>query len=196
MPYFVFAEFGNEAVRDFLRKLRDALNPAPIASPIHVTLRGPYAESPPIDELQGYAERLRGYGVKIHEQGHFSTPAGFSVFLRAECSIFRELWDKPDFKVPRALIQPHITVYESPNRSAAQAVKDFLKREGIHIHTYDLFLSVYQSRVPQRDMFGMPPIAPSAPRVNPDIWRVPDDVLERAKSLGTELAARAKRNNA
>ena len=195
MPYFVFAEFGSEAVRDFLRKLRNALNSEPMASPIHVTLRGPYAEPPPIDELQGYAERLRGYGVKIHDQGHFNTPAGFSVFLRAECSIFRELWDKPDFKVPRALIQPHITVYESRDRASVQAVKDFLKREGIHIHTYDLFLSVYQSRMSQSDMFGIPPVVLSGPRLNPDIWRVPNEVLDRAKSLGLELAARSRGSN-
>jgi hypothetical protein len=188
MPYFVFVEFGSEPVRDFLRKLRSALNPEPKSSPIHVTLRGPYSEPPPIEELQGYAERLRGYGVKIHNQGYFSTPAGYSVFLRAECSIFRELWDKPDFKVPLSLIQPHITVYESPDRTRAMTVRDFLRRERIHIHTYDLFLRVYESRSPQLDMFGIPPVFASGRRVSEDVWRTSDEVLDRAKALGVTLA--------
>lgn len=196
MPYFVFVEFGSELVREFLRQLRDALSSEPKVSPIHVTLRGPYEEPPPIEELQAYAERLRGYGVKIHDHGYFANPAGFSVFLRAECSVFRELWDKPDFKTPRALIQPHITVFESNDRTSAQAAKDFLKREDIHIHTYDLSLSVYESRSPQRDMFGIPPVLSSGQRLNRDIWRIPEDVLERAKSLGSELAVRAKGNQA
>ena len=193
MPYFVFVEFGSELVRDFLRKLRDALNGEPRQSPIHVTLRGPYDEPPAIAELQGYAERLRGYGVKIHNHGYFNTPTGFAVFLRAECSVFRELWDKPDYKVPRALIQPHITVFETVDRAAAQAVRDFLRQEAIHIHTYDLFLSVYESRSPQRDMFGIPDAKLSGPRLSRDIWRIPEDVLDRAQTLGSELAAASRR---
>lgn len=183
-------------MREFLRQLRDALSPEPKVSPIHVTLRGPYEEPPPIEELQAYADRLRGYGVKIHDHGYFANAEGFSVFLRAECSVFRELWDKPDFKIPRALIQPHITVFESNDRASAQSVKDFLKREDIHIHTYDLSLSVYQARSPQSDMFGMPPVLSSGLRLNHDIWRIPEGVLDRAKSLGSELASRSKRNEA
>jgi hypothetical protein len=89
---------------------------------------------------------MHGYGVKIHDHGYFNTPKGYAVFVRAECTVFREIWDKPDFNVPKALIQPHITVFESQSREAAQAVKDFLKREPIHIHTYDIHLSVYSSK--------------------------------------------------
>ena len=196
MSYFVFVEFGSELVGDFLRRLRDALSCQAKSTPIHVTLRGPYPEPPSREQLEVFAERLRGYGVKIHDHGSFATPAGRSVFLRAECSVFRELWHKPDFKVSRALIQPHVTVFESHDLLAAQKVQEFLKRERIHIHTYDLFLSVYQSRSQQPDLFGMPPVASPVFGLNHDIWRVPEDVLDRATNLGRELAVRAGRDAA
>lgn len=187
MPYFVFVEFGSESVRDFLSRLRAALSQSKHASPVHVTLRGPYPEPPPLDELQDYANRMHGYGVKIHDHGYFNTSRGFAVFVRAECTVFREIWDKPDFNVSKALIQPHITVFESPSRESARAVRDFLKRERIHIHTYDIHLSVYNSRSKQPDLFGIPPIYPSRPAIHRDIWRLPEKVLERATALGKKL---------
>jgi hypothetical protein len=187
VPYFVFVEFGSESVREFLARLRLALTQSRRLSPIHVTLRGPYAEPPPLAELQEYADRMHGYGVKIHDHGYFNTPTGFAVFLRAECSVFREIWDKPDFKVPGSLIQPHITVFESRSRLAAQAVRDFLKREPINIHTYNLHLSVYNSKGRQSDLFGIPPIFPSRKTLHGDIWRLPEDILDRATTLGKEI---------
>jgi hypothetical protein len=194
--YFVFVEFGNSEVTEFLARLREALTQNKVNAPIHVTLRGPYSKPPPLDQVEEFAERLRGFGVKIHGNGYFNTPAGFAVFLRAECSVFRELWDKPDFKVSPALIQPHITVYESPNRLAAQRVRDFLKQEQIHIHTYDLFLSIYGSKVKQQDLFGMPAVSSPGKKISRDLWRIPEGVLERAKELGNELAVLADSSNA
>lgn len=186
--YFVFAEFGSTEVKEFLDSLRNALSAGRKQSPIHVTLRGPYPEPPPEKNLQEFAELLHGHGVKIHDHGYFYSPAGFSVFLRAECTPFRELWDKPDFKVSKARIQPHITIYESHSRGAAQAVRDFLKQERIHIHTYDLYLSVYASKPVQRELFDLPTARPSGQRLKRDIWRVNEDVLDRAKVLGRSLA--------
>ena len=196
MRYFVFVQFGSNEVTDFLMRLRAALTQNKTISPIHVTLRGPYPKPPPLDELEAFAERLRGYGVKIHDHGYFNIPSGFAVFLRAECSIFRELWHKPDFKVSPALIQPHITVFESSEREAAQRVRDFLRREGIYIHTYDLFISVYGSKIKQPDLFGIPAIAPPGERIRRDIWRLPEDVIERAQELGQELASMRRKSEA
>jgi hypothetical protein len=189
MPYFVFAEFGNEEVLDFLGKLRRSFTGTSISSPIHVTLRGPYDTPPSIAELQEMADLLPGYGVKISSHGYFATPKGFSVFVRAECSKFRELWDKPSFKVPLATIQPHITLYESPDRSAAAQVRDFLRTENLLIHTYSLYLSVYESRAKQSDFFGFPAAVPSGRPINRDLWRVPVGLLERADELGRLLAS-------
>ncbi|MBU1224121.1 MAG: hypothetical protein KKA22_01200 [Gammaproteobacteria bacterium] len=188
MAYFVFAEFGNPPVIDFLSQLRNILQGKPVTSPIHVTLRGPYNEPPPPQMLETYAERLCGYGVRIGSHGCFKTPNGYAVFLRAECSVFRELWDKPDYKTSLALIQPHITLFESDNRETALLVRDFLRRENLLIHTYNIYLSVYQSRAMQGDFFGHPPAFPSGRTISSDLWRVPEDFLERAKALGSRIS--------
>lgn len=189
MSFFVFVEFGSSPVIEFLTKLRDGLCATKKTSPIHVTIRGPYAEPPPIEQLDEFADRLRGYGVKICDHGYFSTPGGFAVFLRAECSIFRELWDKPDYKVPLASIQPHITVFESQDRDAAQRVRNFLRKENVLIHTYNLYLSAYESKAKQGDLFGLPVATPNGRALNQDVWRVPDEMLERARELGNQIAS-------
>lgn len=186
--YFVFAEFGSDEVRRFLLRLRAALSGGNKSSTVHVTLRGPYAAPPSQQELNELAIALRGYGVKIHDHGYFATATGFAVFLRAECTPFRELWDKPDYRVPKALIQPHVTMYESANRAAAQRARDFLRAERIHIHTYNLFLRVFQSHAQQGQLFDLPVAKPHGNPVNRDLWRVKDDVIERARILGEQLA--------
>ena len=48
MPYFVFAEFGDKFVVNFLTELRRAFQGSLDSSPIHVTLRGPYKNQPPL----------------------------------------------------------------------------------------------------------------------------------------------------
>jgi hypothetical protein len=183
MSYFVFLEFGSPQVIDFLSQLRDALQGKKVSSPVHVTLRGPYKEPPKREQLESYAERLRGYGVRIGDHGYFNTPDGFAVFLRAECSVFRELWDKPDYQVPLESIQPHITLFESANRQEAQHVRDFLRQERLLIHTYNIYLSVYQSRASQTDLFDRPIILPPGKPINHDVWRLPEGILERASEL-------------
>ena len=188
MSYFVFLEFGNQNVIEFITRFRAALQNTKKSPPVHVTLRGPYKIPPQLEQLEEFAERLRGYGVKICNYGIFSTPSGYAVFLRAECSIFRELWDKPDYKVSLARIQPHITVFESKNRADAEAVRDFLKHENLLIHTYNIYLSVYRTRSVQGDLFGRPSAIPGGRIINEDLWRIPGEILDRAKSLGTRLS--------
>lgn len=189
MPYFVFAEFGDEQVLAFLRKLRAALSGNALASPIHVTLRGPYTAPPTIAELDELAAALPGYGVKIHNHGYFDTATGFAVFLRAECVAFREIWDKPDFKVPLARIEPHITMFESQDRNDASKVRDFLRRENLLIHTFDLYLSVYESRSRQSDLFGLPTAKPPGKKISRDLCRIPEGIIDRAHSLRQHLQA-------
>ncbi|MFO1296934.1 MAG: hypothetical protein U1F25_10970 [Rubrivivax sp.] len=189
MPYFVFAEFGNEEVLGFLRKLRNAFA-SEVLSPIHVTLRGPYTEPPSLNDLEAMAARLPGYGVKIQGAGAFSTPKGFAVFLRAECTVFPQLWDKPDYKVPLARIEPHITMFESDDRVAAIQVRDFLKKQDILIHTYSVHLSLYESRSQQLALFELPKAVPGGRAIARDLWRMPPDILDRAAELGERLRLR------
>jgi hypothetical protein len=141
--------------------------------------------------LDEYAQQLRGLGVAIGGNGYFYTPKGFAVFVLAECSIFRRLWDKPDFPVPREHIQPHITLFESADREAAQQVRRFLRNQNMLIHTYNVYLSIYQSRSAQADLFERPTAVPSGKAINRDIYRIPEGMLDRARELGARLAQRA-----
>lgn len=191
MAYFVFAEFGNDGVVNFLTALRRALQAKSDVSPIHVTLRGPYKNPPTLNQLDGYAEQLKGLGVRIGGGGSFGTPNGFAVFLRAECSVFPNLWDKPDFRVPRKHIQPHITVFESSSWNAARQVRDFLLEQDFLIHTYNVHLSIYQSRTMQGDFFTRPTAVPLARSINRDIVRIPEGMLQLAHELGAQLARSA-----
>lgn len=195
MPYFVFAEFANPQVAKFLTDLRNALQSENNPSPVHVTLRGPYDTPPPLDQLKTYSERLIGYGVRIGNYGYFSTKKGYAAFLLAECTVFRELWDKPDYKTPPELIKPHITMFESKKRSAALEVRAFLRKEDIYIHTYNISLSVYESRSVQMDMFGGPIVLPTMLPKNQDVWRVPKGIIDRARVIGEKYAESLKNIN-
>lgn len=191
MAYFVFLEFADPEICKFLCELRSAFGNSDTTSPVHVTLRGPYERSPSLEQVEAFAERMRGYGVRIGGHGYFSTDKGFAIFLRAECTVFREVWDKPDYRTPLDSIQPHITVFESSDRTAAQEVRSFLRREALLIHTHNVYLRIYKTRSSdnqQTDLFGPPVAFPSVKPVMRDMWRIQPDVLKRARALGTKLS--------
>jgi hypothetical protein len=194
MSYFVFLEFASQQVRDFLEELRNALSGYQKASPAHVTLRGPFVRPPNPDQIERFADRLRGYGVRIGNHGYFTTPRGFSVFLRAECVVFREMWYKPDFRSPLKDIQPHITVFESNDLEAVQEVSNFLREENILIRTYDVYLRIYQSRMRQEqpDFFGPPIVSLDATPISQDVWDIRASVLDRARALGIRLSVHTR----
>ena len=187
MAYFVFAEFGSAVVVKFLTDLRQALQCRPDASPIHVTLQGPYKSPPKLEQLDRSAQLLRGLGVAIKGHGYFNTEKGFSVYVLAECAAFRDMWDKPDFRGPREDIKPHITLFESRDRDAAQQVRDFLRRENILIHTYNVHLSIYESRAAQADFFSRPIATPIGKAISRDLYRIPEGMLDKARELGSRL---------
>lgn len=189
MRHFIFLEFLDPRVQSTLRELKDALRPElGSKSPVHVTLRGPYTTQPDSDFLVELSERLKGRGVRIIGAGMFKNPKGYAVFLRAESSAFRELWWKPDFQTPLADIQPHLTLYESTDKSTALLALNFLRAARISILTYSVQLSVYTPGQP--DLFGtrLVGIAPPNQSVRRDIVAIDPEVLPAAKDLGTRLA--------
>jgi hypothetical protein len=186
MSYFVFLEFRDVRIVDLLAGLRAALSlGAPSRSPIHVTLRGPYAERPEADQIRELSDRLRGHGVRIFGSGAFATSSGFAVYLRAESTVFRELWWKPDYPSHLGL-QPHVTLFEAAKREQADAVLRFLQNARIFIYTHDVELSVTKSK--QEELFG-PPFVARADRklIRRDWITTGPDVLGRARALGARL---------
>jgi hypothetical protein len=189
MRHFIFLEFLDPRVESTLRELRDALQPKGKPSgPVHITVRGPYKTEPDPDHMRELSEHLRGRGVRLMGVGIFSTPKGYSVFLRAESSAFRELWWKPDFQTPIDEIQPHLTLYESEHRAVALLALNFLRASRISILTYAVQLSIYSSG--QGDLFGTRPVAESPPNktVHRDIVAIDSEVIPAARELGLRLA--------
>ena len=191
--YFVFLEFLEARVESTLSGLRDALQPwKKSKSPVHVTVRGPYRTEPDYKHLQELAGVFHGQGVRILGSGYFSHGKSYSIFLRAESAVFRELWWKPDFPGKDTDIQPHVTIFESNDRESAFQVLNFLKAARISIHTTSVQLSVFDSSQP--DLFGTRPVndLPPNSHIKRDIVAIDDDVLSRARVLGVML--NTKRN--
>lgn len=189
--YFVFLEFLEPRVEATLRALRDALQPWKLSkSPIHVTVRGPYRAEPDSELLSELATRITGQGVRILGAGYFSHGKTFSVFLRAESAVFKDLWWKPDFQTPMLDIQPHVTLFESDDRDSAMLALNFLRASRISILTTSVQLSVYSTTQP--DLFGTRPVGLVPPNANlrRDIVAIDDDVISRAHELGMQILAR------
>jgi hypothetical protein len=119
--------------------------------------------------------------------GYFANEGAFSVFLRAESAVFKDIWWKPDFQVPISEIQPHITIFESRDREEALRVLNFLKAARISITTSSVRLSVYSSG--QKDLFGTTPVPSSSQksRVRRDIVAIDEEVIVRATELGAQF---------
>jgi hypothetical protein len=93
----------------------------------HITLMGPYAT--PRSDFSKMSERLRGETVRIYSNGTFFYDAQNTVFLKAECTAFRTLWDKPDISD----FVPHLTVYDGGSRRYATEIAASLYQAGIDL---------------------------------------------------------------
>lgn len=189
--HFVFLEFLDPTVEETLRSLRDSLQPWKHSnSPVHVTVRGPYRRKPDERRLRDLAQRLTGQGVRIIGAGFFSHGEIFSVFLRAESEVFKDIWWKPDFRTPIAEIQPHITMFESRDRHSAMLVFNFLKAARVSINAKSIRLSIYSPTEPE--LFGTRPVSITPPdiQLGQDIVAIDEDVLPRAREIGDYLMSR------
>ena len=185
MRYFVFLEFADQKVRNFLNSLRDSLTGGVNTKPIHVTVRGPYVDPPERGVLEQLSENLQGYGVVIGGAGTFKTKTGFAVYLRVQSPVFAEIWWKPDFN--EFEIRPHVTIFETTSARAAKIVERFLRTERIEIFTISLSLAVYTSK--QLELFETS-IDPEVQkkRAHVERWSVKPGILQRAASLRDLLA--------
>lgn len=191
MVHFVFLEFLDPRVEGTLRALRDALRPwKKSSSPVHITVRGPYRSEPDPENLRELGQSIRGQGVRILGAGQFLNEGRYSVFLRAESAVFRTIWWKPDFPTPIDDIQPHLTMFESSDRTSALMAFNFLKASRISILAFSVQLSVYTTG--QSDLFGTRPVDP-VPRksgTRQDIVAIDPEILPAARDLGERLALR------
>lgn len=180
MAYFVFLEFTNPKLRELLGGLRYALTNKTSTSSTHVTVRGPYDESPDLSTLESVKETIRGYGVAISGTGIFKTPKGYAVYLEVKSPVFSEIWWKPDFKNQKII--PHITIFESASENTAKAVRKFLQQERIEIFTLAITLTIYQSK--QLELFEetLSDIDLSN-RAKFEKWNIKRGLIDRAKKF-------------
>lgn len=192
MKRFIFLEFIDPKLTTFLMKLRTALGGSESNSPAHVTIRGPYKETPGEKLISNLQEQLMGFGVIVGGAGTFSTKEGYVVYLRAQSPVFDELWWKRDYPKESYGINPHITVFKTKNQAAANAVEKFLRSERIEIFTFALVVSVYISK--QKDLFAGDSTHYFAGAKRPLTikWAVKRGILERARKLSGPFLAEEK----
>ena len=157
---------------------------------MHVTVRGPYQSEPNLDTIRELGSSICGQGVRIIGAGYFVKEKNYSVFLRAESAVFRDIWWKPDFPTPLDKIQPHVTMFETEDKTSALMAFNFLKASRISILTFSVQLSIFTSG--QGDLFGTRPVDTLQPgrRLRHDIVAVDPEVLPAARDLGARLAIR------
>jgi hypothetical protein len=189
--YFVFIEFSDQEVRDFLARLKTALGGARFEDTPHITVRGPYTSPPDPQVIEQLGEKLHGNGVLVAEVGVFSTPKGHAVFLHAKSKLFEGIWWKPDYSGPAHRRIPHVTLYETPSRDRANTVRDFLRSECVEIVTYGVELTVYTSK--QQTLLAPDEVPVLARRkLPPERISFREGLFDRAKKLRDYLEGRSE----
>lgn len=147
--YFVYIEFTNKKVNEFLRNLKLAFSDNAFIDAPHITVRGPYVQKPENSTLVEVQNEIKGNYVNIRDSGIFKTKKGYAVYLRAYSKIFENTWWKPDYKLSSFEKKAHITILETSNKELADKVNIFLQNEQININTYGLIATIYQSKQQQ-----------------------------------------------
>lgn len=192
MPYFIFLEFTDPKVRDFLNTLRKSLTGDVTSKPVHITVRGPYETPPERETLEQLGETLQGYGVVIGGAGTFKTNTGFAVYLRVQSPLFSEIWWKPDFDIQEFGINPHITMLETSSQHVATKVENFLRSERIEIFTPNFTLTVYTSK--QLNLFETSiDSVLGKKRAHLGRWGVKPGIMQRAVLLHEQLVNKTEK---
>lgn len=185
--FFVFVEFSDPEVREFLTKLKSAFSCRPKHDVPHITVRGPYSSPPDARFIAELSEKLHGQGVFIADVGMFKTRKGHAVFLHAKSKLFDEVWWKPDFLGPSSRRIPHLTLFETESSDHAQAVMEFLRSEGIELVTYGVELTVYTSK--QQSLLEVEALPLPIRRFPQERMEFREGLFERAERLRNHLAA-------
>lgn len=107
--------------------------------------------------------------------------------------MFPEIWWKPDFSIEKYGINPHITVFETEEKSIALQVERFLRAERIEISTFSIALTIYAQK--QMELFGtdhnIDPMLEKK-RASFGKWGVRRGILQRASMLHTKFSSESK----
>ena len=155
MSHFVFIVFNDPEVVGVLNFLAEALNGRRWRQPPHLTIQGPLPNRPGADALRAIEEKLKDDQLLIANPGLFETKRGVALYLRVQSENLIRVWNKPDFPVEKYGFEPHLTLYEGPDRERALSAHAFLRsgRHRIEMICRDFKVVPYASK--QAELFPM-----------------------------------------
>lgn len=155
---FVFLIFRDPFVVGVVNYLRRAMGAKVDDRLPHVTIQGPFSEPISSERICSIQKILAADVFLIANVDFFDTPKGVALFFRVNSQNLARVWNKPDYPKDRFGIQPHLTMYEGPDRDRVMRAAKFLKREPLEVVTTVVDVVPYVSK--QFELFpeaGVPP---------------------------------------
>jgi len=123
--HFLFLEIEDPDFNAFYDDLSWILTGTRPIKPPHLTVRGPYKNPIPRDEVERYRQHMQYAVLKIAGLGTFSNPDEEVVFLSVDSPQLREIWWKPDYPIGSSGFNPHISIYRGPDSALAYKLAHF-----------------------------------------------------------------------
>lgn len=147
---FLFIVFNEPDVVGVIQYLSSILGGKIQGNP-HLTIQGPFDEKVQLQKIESIKDKLKDDLFFIGNPGIFSTRNGVALYLKIQSPNLLSVWDKPDFPVAKYGFNPHITIYEGPDRARAERALAFLKKNHVELLSRDFEVVQYVSK--QEDMF-------------------------------------------
>ena len=117
---FYVVQFADPAVQRILDAIRYLSNPAEKGA-AHITVRGPYHRRLNDGNVKKVAAIVEGSMISVRGLDTFFGHNQNTVILRCAAESLRKVWMKRDYDY-----NPHITIYDGPERSVGQDIIDHL----------------------------------------------------------------------
>jgi hypothetical protein len=125
VKYFLFLEILDRDVNAFYEDVIARITGHPPVKPPHLTIRGPYKNPIPREELEKFREAMRFAVLRIGGVGRFTNPSEEVVYIRVESPQLRTIWWKPDYPISAYGYNPHISLYRGPDHALADRLASF-----------------------------------------------------------------------
>lgn len=145
-PRFLFLEFLDSNINGLLHGLRYEFIGENIDTGIHITIRGPYEEQIPGDEILKYQQALDEEPILIQGVGVFHNPKEIVVYTKISSPQLRQIWWKPDYPTKKFGYNPHISLYKGSDVGLAKKIHDFLLNEKLTLVCHNFRLTPYVSK--------------------------------------------------
>lgn len=153
---FIFLELMDPEINGLLSGLRAAFSDEKAHTNIHITMRGPYRNIIPQDEIKKYQKLLSDEPILIHGIDMFNNSGHHVVYIRVSGERLKKVWWKPDYPTKIYGFNPHISLYVGSDPVLAKKIQYFLRKEDLRLLCRDFRLTPYTSR--QTELFPRDPV--------------------------------------